>query len=116
MVAFALRSQRLHEAVVGTLADQSGVTRQSVREGCTSFKFTVERVERIMETPHPYQNNMRTSHVVEMPGCSNITVTFDPQTETEGGCDHLTVSAVVGGDPNGFRKQNSGRYKNIISL
>ncbi len=53
----------------------------------TSGSSTV--VERTYESNHPYANSMDEANTVNIPGARSITITFDPQTRTEAGCDWL---------------------------
>ena len=46
-------------------------------------------VEQTYECGHPYANSMDESTSVCIPGAQTITITFDPQTRTEAGCDWL---------------------------
>eukprot|EP01042_Synura_sphagnicola_P001742 gene1742-2043_t len=43
----------------------------------------------IIESPHPYENNLDVYTVVEMPGATGYVVSFDEQSRTEEDCDYV---------------------------
>jgi hypothetical protein len=49
---------------------------------------------KIIEGPHPYQNNMDTSKRISFPGAQRLLVKFHSQTVTESGCDYIRFAKV----------------------
>ena len=45
--------------------------------------------EQIIESAHPYENNMRHDQTIQIPGAAGLRIEFDPQCHTESGCDIL---------------------------
>lgn len=43
----------------------------------------------VIESAHPYENNMNSFTPYSIKGAKKLTIIFDPQTRTEGGCDHV---------------------------
>lgn len=41
------------------------------------------------ESNHPYENNLRVDETISVPGASSLLIEFDPQCNTESGCDIL---------------------------
>lgn len=44
---------------------------------------------RVLESKHPYDNNTKQTTLVCVPGAVRLSVSFDPQSRTETGCDYL---------------------------
>lgn len=55
----------------------------------TSSATTEKLSELLIESPHPYENNMRHDQTITIPGASGLRIEFDPQCHTESGCDIL---------------------------
>ncbi|XP_069470819.1 zinc finger ZZ-type and EF-hand domain-containing protein 1 isoform X2 [Ambystoma mexicanum] len=47
----------------------------------------------IRESPHPYNNNTNFEDKVHIPGAIYLSIKFDPQCNTEDGCDELQISS-----------------------
>ena len=65
----------------------------------------------VEESPHPYENNTSYIHPYNFPGAVRITITFDPQTETEAENDYLEIFS----DPeckNRVCDRLSGKFEN----
>ena len=65
--------------------------------------------QKIDETPHPYENDMKLTRHYDFPGAQEITIEFDPKTYTEPGCDTLQIFS----DPemkNELTQKMSGRH------
>lgn len=45
--------------------------------------------ELLIESGHPYENNMRHDQTITIPGAAGLRIEFDPQCHTESGCDIL---------------------------
>jgi len=45
--------------------------------------------ELLIESGHPYENNMRHDQTITIPGAAALRIEFDPQCHTESGCDIL---------------------------
>ena len=43
----------------------------------------------LIESAHPYDNNMDVDQTISIPGASSLHIVFDPQCHTESGCDPL---------------------------
>jgi hypothetical protein len=56
-----------------------------------SFMYSADSgaSEKIIESPHPYSDNMDTYETVEFPGASKLSVSFDPLSRTEDNCDYI---------------------------
>lgn len=46
---------------------------------------------RVLESPHPYHDNMDQYWPIEIPGAKKIKITFDRQSKSESGCDYVTL-------------------------
>lgn len=44
---------------------------------------------RVLESPHPYHDNMDQYWPIEIPGAKKIKIVFDRQSKTESGCDYI---------------------------
>lgn len=51
----------------------------------------IKTVTEVVESPHPYEANTDGYWTVSIPGASHITITFDPETETEGEFAYVTI-------------------------
>ena len=47
--------------------------------------------ERMLESPHPYSDNMDVYTPVRIPGATKLLISFDERTDTEAGCDYVKV-------------------------
>lgn len=55
-------------------------------------KGTMSRQEtHIFESEHPYRSNTRESYVLNYPGASKMTISFDPESKTEPNCDYVRI-------------------------
>eukprot|EP00697_Spironema_sp_BW2_P004386 gnl/Spiro4/15965_TR8584_c0_g1_i1.p1 gnl/Spiro4/15965_TR8584_c0_g1~~gnl/Spiro4/15965_TR8584_c0_g1_i1.p1 ORF type:complete len:3185 (+),score=1015.68 gnl/Spiro4/15965_TR8584_c0_g1_i1:139-9555(+) len=54
-------------------------------------------VEIYHESAHNYSDNMDVAWEMHIPGASSLTITFDPRSITENGCDYLDISSTRGG-------------------
>jgi hypothetical protein len=52
------------------------------------------RKTRVLESKHPYDNNTKQTVEVVMHGAVKLSVSFDPQSRTETGCDYLVFYKV----------------------
>ena len=43
--------------------------------------------EQLIESPHPYENNVRLDQTISIPGAAGLRIEFDSQCHTETGCD-----------------------------
>jgi hypothetical protein len=50
---------------------------------------TGKLAEQLIESTHPYENNMRHDQVISIPGAAGLRIEFDSQCHTETGCDIL---------------------------
>lgn len=50
---------------------------------------TGKLVEQLIESNHPYDNNMRHDQIITIPGAAGLRIEFDSQCHTENGCDVL---------------------------
>lgn len=68
---------------------------------------TGKLAEQLVESPHPYENNIRLDQVITIPGAAGLRIEFDSQCHTETGCDILRFYK----QPNhiGQISENSGR-------
>lgn len=50
---------------------------------------TGKLAEQLVESPHPYENNVRLDQTISIPGAAGLRIEFDSQCHTETGCDIL---------------------------
>lgn len=50
--------------------------------------------EKVFESEHPYASNLDEKTLISFPGACKITITFDPESKTENGCDYIVFKDV----------------------
>jgi len=56
-------------------------------------QLVIPEVELVFESSHPYADNADTVQTVGIPGASKLTISFDPQSRFEQGCDYVQILA-----------------------